>query len=129
MVSFGGSGCAPTPWRLGSLATPRRPRLVLPGACLLALGTLPALVVIQGHEPLHVDAGLNAWSLQHRTPALTTAALVLTATGTGAIAHVLAAVAGALAAGGTMERRIIGTVVAIAALLAGQGIRLLLVDA
>src|SRR3954451_74353 len=132
MVSFGGSGCAPTPWRLGSLATPRRRRVVLAVvslALLIALATLTALVVIQRHEPLHVDTRLNAWSLQHRTPALTTAALVLTATGTGAIAHVLAAVAGALAAGGTMERRIIGTVVAIAALLAGQGIRLLLVDA
>jgi membrane-associated phospholipid phosphatase len=132
MVASRGSSLMPAPWRPGGLPTPRLRRVVLAVtslASLVALATLTALVIIHRHEPLQVDTRLHAWSLQRRTPALTTAAVVLTATGTGVIAYVLAALAGALAGGGAIERRIIGAVAGVAALLLGQGIRLLLADA
>jgi len=97
--------------------------------CVSVLGfiTLTTLVIAHGMAPLTLDSTLHAWTLQHRTPVMTGAALVVTATGSGVPVYVLAAVAGWFTARPGRRPRLLGTLAALAALLLGQGVRLLVV--
>ena len=60
--------------------------------------------MVNGKGPLGLDTGLHAWVLAHRMPGLTRLALAVTATGTGVVAYVLAALAGWFGSGGGAPR-------------------------
>jgi membrane-associated phospholipid phosphatase len=78
----------------------RRP--VWLGAAVVAatfFGVLAAVVVARSGAPWGLDSTVHHWAVTHRTAALTEAAVVVTSTGTGVIAYVLAAAAGALGGG------------------------------
>ncbi|AEH10726.1 phosphoesterase PA-phosphatase related protein [Candidatus Protofrankia datiscae] len=87
----------------------------------LLLTALVAAVAGRHGTPFPLDADVHRWALDHRSPAVTDAAIVITATGSGACAYALAAVAGALAVPGRRWWR--GAVVGIAALAVGQLLR------
>ena len=113
---------------------PKVPDLVRSVPALAQVGSLVGFIaltaVVAGHRqaPLALDAGLHAWTLQHRTPLLTGAALVVTATGSGLPAFLLAAAAGWFLAGPRIVQRLLGAAAALAALLIGQGVRVLILD-
>jgi undecaprenyl-diphosphatase len=85
-----------------------------------------AAVAARGGAPFAVDASLHERLLHGRSSWLTAAALTITATGSGWPAYGLAAAAG-IAAG--TRGRLLGGATYVLALLAGQGVRLLLVMA
>lgn len=92
-------------------------------AVLLVLG-LTGLVEANGLRPLGVDTALHDWMVGHRTTTVTDWAVVITRSGIGLVAYLLAAVAGGLAAllrG--WRRRWLGPVVAVAGLLGAQLLR------
>src|SRR5690349_2039445 len=93
---------------------------IVAAVLLLALAGLTLAVRT---TPLPPDSAALNWALDHRVPWATTIAVAITTTGSGLPAYVLAAVAGLVA---RPARWWIGLVVAELALLAGQGIRLLL---
>ena len=93
----------------------------LAAALLLALAGLTLAVRT---TPLPPDSAALSWVLDHRIAWVTTIAVAVTTTGSGAPAYVLAALAGLIAC---PRRRWIGMAIAELALLAGQGVRLLLV--
>jgi membrane-associated phospholipid phosphatase len=121
---------------VGSVPAPsvrRDPRRIV--SSLLVVGLLTGFaavtvaVVARGPGPLDADSEIHAWAVGHRTTGTTPAALAVTATGSGAPAYLFAALAGWLGAAGTAVRRASGAVGALAALLVGQGIRLLVANA
>ncbi|MEV0090836.1 phosphatase PAP2 family protein [Streptomyces sp. NPDC050738] len=76
---------------------PTAPVLVAAGsAALLAL--LAVVVAVRNGAPLPGDLAAHTWSLDHRPPVALAVARAVTATGTGAVPYVIAAVAGLLAA-------------------------------
>ncbi len=102
----------------------RRPgrRAALAAALALLVAALTALVLSRSGRPVGPDLALHRWTAAHRSGLLTTLALVVTATGSGPPAYLLAAVAGAL--GRSRAQRVRGAVTAVAALLTGQLLRL-----
>lgn len=87
---------------------------------LCAAGLLLALactVVLTGGRPLLLDGSMHHWALVHRPPWGVEAARLVTDSGTGAVALLLAAVAGAALA------RVRGVLLAVAVLLSGQAVR------
>ena len=104
-----------------------RRRTALVGAAagvLLVLLTLA--VVLRSGRPFGWDSALHAWCLDVRTPGLVRAARILTASGTGVPAYVLAAAAGALGGG---RRWWAGALVAVGTIGAVQLLRLALATA
>jgi hypothetical protein len=73
--------------------------LALTGAAGLLLAALTTAVLLRSGRPFPVDTAVHDWFVGIRTPALTDAVQLLTATGTGSPAYALAAVAGGLAGG------------------------------
>jgi undecaprenyl-diphosphatase len=106
----------------GSPPASRRPFL-LAGAAGLLLIALTAVVLLRSGRPFPVDVAVHGWFAVHRTPALSSAERLLTATGTGVPAYALAAVAGAVAAR-ARRRWWVGALAAVAALAVVQLIRL-----
>src|SRR3954452_18428246 len=106
----------------GSPPASRRP-LLLAGAAGLLLITLTAALLLRSGRPFPVDVAVHDWFVGVRTPALTGAERLLTATGTGVPAYALAAVAGAVAAP-PRRRWWFGASAAVAVLAAVQLIRL-----
>jgi len=101
-----------------------RRRIIWPAtlAAVLLLA-LAGLTLAVRTTPLPLDSAALTWVLAHRVPWATTVAVAVTTTGSGLPAYVLAALAGVIA----RPRRLwIGMVVAELALLAGEGVRLLL---
>ena len=87
-----------------------------------ALAGLVAGVLARHGLPYAVDVAGHRWALAHRGGVLTDAAIVVTTTGSGPIAYLTAAAAGAFAAG--RERRLLGAAAAATALALGQLVRL-----
>jgi membrane-associated phospholipid phosphatase len=79
-------------------------------------------VATSSTPPLPGDTSVVHWAVSHRPPAAISATRALTSTGTGAVPYLLAAVAG-LIAGRGLRGRLRGVVVCLAVLLAGQGLR------
>jgi membrane-associated phospholipid phosphatase len=81
-------------------------------------------IVISGRgRPIFPDEALHQWAAVHRSPGVTAIARVVTATGIGLPALLLAALAGAVAV------RARGAILAVIVLLSGQLLRRVLVDA
>jgi membrane-associated phospholipid phosphatase len=100
------------------------PWLPLAAVSVVLLAALAAVVTRHGPAPLPVDRAIHEWVLRHRNSGTTSAALVVTITGSGLPAYALAAAAGIV----TCPRRWwLGGAVFLLALLAGQGVRLLIV--
>jgi undecaprenyl-diphosphatase len=101
-----------------------RPRSIwsatLATVLLLALA---ALTLAVRTTPLPVDSAALTWALEHRVSWATTIAVAVTTTGSGLPAYALAGLSGVLA---FPRRRWTGIAIAELALLAGQGVRLLL---
>ncbi len=95
------------------------------------LGVLFALlagtVAARHGAPLRWDLPLHRWALRHRYDTVTSAAVALTTTGTGIPAYLVAAVAGA-AGRGKRTARWRGAALATVALVAGQLVRVGLVE-
>ncbi|WP_181793097.1 phosphatase PAP2 family protein [Streptomyces sp. WELS2] len=87
-----------------------------------ALGVLIMAVVGGGGAPLRLDHGLLSWAVGHRPDVALALARGLTATGTGAIAYVLAALAGVVA-GRTPRHRLLAAALCLACLGTGQALR------
>ncbi|MGX1542651.1 phosphatase PAP2 family protein [Streptomyces adustus] len=87
-----------------------------------AFGLLTLAVVGAGGAPLFLDDALHAWSLAHRPEVAVAVARALTATGTGVIAYLLAALAGVLV-GRTPRQRLTGVALAVGCLASGQLLR------
>jgi len=100
--------------------------LALAGAAGLLLAALTTAVLLRSGHPFPVDTAVHAWFVGVRTPGLTAAERLLTATGSGAPAYALAAAAGGLARGWRWWGR---AAIAIAALAAVQLLRLALATA
>ncbi|RKN36893.1 phosphatase PAP2 family protein [Streptomyces hoynatensis] len=105
---------------------PSRRALATATLSTLLLAALILAVAARDGAPFPVDTALHDWSLDHRTGALTRTFEIITASGSGWPALALAALAGAAAARGTY---LPGALAAVAALLAAQFLRLLLVKA
>lgn len=88
------------------------------------LSALVVLVQSQHGRPLSGDVWGHRWALQHRDRPLTGLAIAITTTGTGPVAYLLAAWAGAWRAGPSSRGR--GAVLAVLALLTGQALRVAL---
>jgi hypothetical protein len=91
--------------------TRHRVVLVVTSAAAVTFAVLAAVVAVRGGAPFPVDSDLHRWAIAHRKPGLTTAARVVTATGAGPIAYLLAAAAGALAGGRVVGGRGLGGLV------------------
>lgn len=98
--------------------------MVLAAAFAVLLGVLTAAVVTDGAAPLPVDLATHGWVLSHRSLAVTAVARAVTETGSNVLTYALAALAGGVAVG--RRRWWLGSLCALLALLAGQGVRLLL---
>ncbi|NUP14748.1 MAG: phosphatase PAP2 family protein [Streptomyces sp.] len=98
----------------------------LAGTCGLGAGTAFGVLtmVVIGHDgtPLFTDGDLLRWSVGHRPEVAVAFARGLTATGTGVIPYVLAALAGIIA-GRTLRRRALATALCLACLGTGQLLR------
>jgi undecaprenyl-diphosphatase len=82
-----------------------------------------AVIVISGRgRPIFPDEALHQWAAVHRSPGVTTIARLVTATGIGVPALLLAALAGAVTG------RVRGAILAVVVLLSGQLFRRVLVD-
>ncbi|MFD6287722.1 phosphatase PAP2 family protein [Streptomyces sp. NPDC060205] len=81
-------------------------------------------MVVVGHDgtPLSPDSALLAWSAGHRPDMAVAFARGLTATGTGAIAYLLAVLAGVIA-GRTLRQRTLAVALCLAYLGIGQSLR------
>ncbi|MGW3646215.1 phosphatase PAP2 family protein [Streptomyces sp. NPDC000878] len=86
-----------------------------------AFGVLTMIVIGDG-RPLYGDEDLLSWSVAHRPEVAVALARGLTATGTGAIPYVLAALAGIIA-GRTLCRRAVAAALCLVCLGAGQAAR------
>jgi PAP2 superfamily protein len=109
----------------GGRPGPAGPATLLAVAASLALCALAAVVaVVVGRHgaPLPVDLAGHREALRLRTPGRTAVAVVVTTTGSGVVAYLLAAAAGAVIAG--RPRWPAGSLAAVAALAGGQLIRL-----
>jgi len=102
--------------------------LALAGAAGLLLAALTTAVLLRSGHPFPVDTAVHAWFVGVRTPALTAVERLLTATGSGAPAYVLAAAAGGLVRG-RPRRWWARAAIAVAALAAVQLLRLALATA
>jgi len=100
----------------------RRAPILVGATAALFLVALTTAVVLHGGRPFGWDSAVHEWGLRMRTPAVTTAARWLTATGTGLPAYALAAVAGTL--GGGRRRWWAGALLTVAVLAAVQLLRL-----
>ena len=110
-------------------ARPRRVGSVLAGLGSFAVFVAMTIALLADHRaPFPVDQAMHAWALRHRSPVLTAVALVITASGSGLPAYVIAAAAGWLAHTRDTGRRLRGAAVALAGLLLGQGVRLGIAD-
>jgi membrane-associated phospholipid phosphatase len=99
---------------------------------LAAFTTLTAVVLARDGRPFGVDTALHDWVLTHRHPAFDRFGVDLAATGTGAPAYAVAAVAGALAtvaATGTRRGWWRGALVGVAALALAELLRISLATA
>lgn len=94
---------------------------VVVAATALAFAVLTALVVSRGGAPFGIDVRLHRWAVAHRSPGLTDAARIVTATGSGVVPFLLAAAAGAF--GGGRRRWWAGGLAAAAALGVCVGLR------
>lgn len=98
----------------------------LAGTCGLgawtAFGVLTMVVIGHDGAPLFTDGDLLTWSVGHRPEVAVAFARGLTATGTGVIPYVLAALAGIIA-GRTLRRRALATALCLACLGTGQLLR------
>src|SRR3954468_8233869 len=97
----------------------------------LAAAAVPAvafvaltLAVTSSHHASALDAGIHDWLMAHRTPALTTAALAVTATGASGVVVPVVLLLSLLAGRGTGLRRLLPAVLATGVLLLGIGVRL-----
>jgi undecaprenyl-diphosphatase len=101
-----------------------RRRTALVGAAAgVLLVALTVAVVLRSGRPFGWDTAMHAWCLDVRTPGLVRTARILTDSGTGVPAYVLAAAAGALGGG---RRWWAGALVAVATIAAVQLLRLAL---
>lgn len=85
-------------------------------------GVLTMVVVGGDGASLFLDDRLHSWSISHRPEVAVAVARALTATGTGVIPYVLAALAGVLV-GRTARHRLIGAALGVACLASGQLLR------
>lgn len=88
----------------------------------LAFGVLTWVVIGQNGAPLWPDNGLLTWSQAHRPDVATALARGVTATGSGAVPYVLAALAGVVA-GRTARQRTGAAALSLACLGCGQALR------
>jgi undecaprenyl-diphosphatase len=104
--------------------TRRVPLPVLTAATCAVLFTVLAVIVAVRHgTPFGLDHSANLWAADHRPPAARTAARAVTATGTGVFPYVCAVVAGVIAAGRELRRRLWAVLVALVVLGLGQAVR------
>ncbi|MFE3034146.1 phosphatase PAP2 family protein [Streptomyces canus] len=98
----------------------------LAGSCGLgawtAFGVLTMVVIGHDGTPLFTDSGLLTWSVGHRPDVAVAFARGLTATGTGVVPYVLAALAG-IVVGHTPRRRALAAVLCLTCLGTGQLLR------
>lgn len=104
----------------GPLGRARTATVATAAGLLLVL--LTALVIRHG-RPFGVDLALHRWSVAHRPEGVRQAAAVLTATGTGVVPYVLAAIAG-LVTGRGSRGRALTAIWAMLVLLVVQSARL-----
>ncbi|UWE09511.1 phosphatase PAP2 family protein [Actinacidiphila bryophytorum] len=105
-----------------------RPSRLLPPALLAAAFALLAWLVLARHgTPYGFDTGPHHWSVAHRPHAAATAARAVTDAGTGPYPYLAAALGGWLAGGRTARHGLRVALLALLVLLAGQGLRTLLV--
>ena len=106
---------------------PRARAAVAAAGLAVLLASLVGAVAVRKGAPLGPDLPLHRWALRHRHDGVSTAAVALTATGTGLPAYLVAAVAGAAGrTSGAARRR--GAAAAAVALAAGQLVRVGLVE-
>ncbi|CAM5720276.1 MULTISPECIES: phosphatase PAP2 family protein [Streptomyces] len=87
-----------------------------------AFSVLTLVVIGRSGAPLWLDDSFLTWSVGHRPEAVVALARAVTATGTGLVPYVLAALAGAVA-GRTTRSRLPATAVCLACLGLGQLLR------
>ncbi|KUN20392.1 phosphoesterase [Streptomyces corchorusii] len=87
-----------------------------------AFSVLTLVVIGRAGAPLWLDDTFLTWSVGHRPEAVVALARAVTATGTGLVPYVLAALAGAVA-GRTARSRLLATAVCLACLGLGQLLR------
>lgn len=113
----------------GRPGRPARPpwfRLLLPVAFAGAFTLLAWYVLARHGVPHAVDTGPHRWSVAHRPHAMATTARIVTDSGTGPFPSLAAALGGWLAGGRTGRRGLAAALLAVAALIAGQSVRTLL---
>lgn len=105
------------------------PRLLLPLLLAAAFTALAWVVLARHGSPYPVDTGPHDWSVAHRPNAAAVTARAVTAAGTGPYPYLAAAVGGWLGGGRTARRGVQTALLAVVVLLAGQGVRTLLMVA
>jgi membrane-associated phospholipid phosphatase len=103
---------------------PRR-RLAVAAALALAFVGLAVAVSTSAHS-FAVDVSIHDWLMAHRTPALTTVALAVTASGASGLLVPLVLVLSLLAGRGSGLERLVPALIATGVLLLGIGVRLTL---
>lgn len=106
-----------------------RSRLLPPALLAAAFALLAWLVLARHGTPYGFDTGPHHWSVAHRPHGAATTARVVTDAGTGPYPYLAAALGGWLAGGRTAQQGLRVALLALAALLVGQGLRTLLVTA
>lgn len=114
----GGSPATPSETR------PRRPRVPGPlrATALCALPLTAALLAAHGWATLGPERAAHTRAVAHRPDAVATAALVITATGSGPVPYALVLLSGALA-GRTTRERLHAAATALTVFLLGQAVR------
>jgi undecaprenyl-diphosphatase len=100
--------------------------LACAAVCAAAFAVLAWIVLARHGTPYAVDTGPHRWSVEHRPHAMAETARVVTDAGTGPYPYAAAALGGWLAGGRTLRHGTQTAVLALAALLAGQAVRTVL---
>ncbi|WP_326597850.1 phosphatase PAP2 family protein [Streptomyces sp. NBC_01803] len=101
-------------------------RYLAASAAAILLAVLVAVVTLRGDSPFGVDTAAHDWALEHRTPGWVDVFTVITDSGSRGLPHLLAALAGALAA---PRRWWLGALAGLGALVLAQWLRYALVTA
>jgi undecaprenyl-diphosphatase len=102
------------------------PRVLLPVLFAALFAALAGIVLTRHGTPYGLDTGPLHWSVAHRPHAMAVTARAVTAAGTGPYPYLAAAAGGFLAGGRTARRGVPTALFAMVVLLAGQGVRTLL---
>lgn len=105
------------------------PQVLTAATCAVLFTVLAVIIASRNGAPFGFDHSANLWAADHRPHAATTVARAVTATGTGVFPYVCAVVAGVIAAGRDLRRRLWAALIALVVLGLGQAIRYSLMHA